>query len=150
MEEKKRKIFKVKYTNYFEPKKYLLTYTEIKFYNNLFEIAERLNLVLYTRVSIYELVNIKDTLYKRIAFRQCGHYTVDFVLATKDTSEIKLCIQLIDPYTDNVKTLKRQKFVDDLFDELNIKLLKIKITDEFNKDYMEIDINNIIGNQFIK
>ena len=150
MEDKKRKLFKVKYTNYFESKKYILTYTEIKFYKDLFEIAERLNLILFTKVSIYELINIKDTLYRRIALRQCGHHTIDFILASKDTCEIKLCIQLIDPYNNEKKTLRREKFVDELFDELKIKLYKIKITDEYNKDHLEININNILENQFIK
>ncbi len=67
---KNKRLFKIKYTNYFESKKYIITYNELKFYKEFFEIAQRLNLILLTKVSIHNLVNIKDTLYKNIALKQ--------------------------------------------------------------------------------
>lgn len=67
---RKKRIFKVKYTNYFEPRRYIITYNELKFYKDFFEIAERLDMILLTKVSIHNLVSIKDTLYRPIALKQ--------------------------------------------------------------------------------
>lgn len=139
----KRRLFKVKYTNYFEPKRYIITYTELKYYKDFLDMAKRLDLILLTKVSIYNLIKIKDTLYKRIAFKQCGHETIDFILADKETCRMRVCIQLDDPYNKKER-LKIDNFINELFDELNIKLIRIKIDEDFNKEYLENQIRNII------
>lgn len=139
----RRKIFKVKYTNYFESKRYIITYTELKYYKDLMEIARTLDLILLTKVSIYDLIQIKDTLYKKIAYRQCGHETIDFIFADKDTCRMRVCIQLKDPYNSK-KREKIDSFINDLFGELNIKLIRIPINKDFNKQYLENQIRNII------
>lgn len=141
---KKRRLFKVKYTNYFEPKKYIITFTELKFYKKFFEIAERLNLILLTKVSIHQLVSIKDTLYKPMALKQCGTECIDFMFADKETCKILLSIRLQDPYM-NEKKKKSERFITELCDELNINLIKMKITEDFNEIYLENQLSEIMA-----
>lgn len=145
MNNKKRKLFKINYIHYYEEIKYILTITEFKYYSDLLEIAERYDLVLLTKVSIYEVVKIKDTLYKRFAFLQCGRETIDFVLADKKDCRTKVCIKLDDPYLLREKKYsKKKKFIDELFSKLNINILRLNITDEYNKENIENKIRNII------
>ena len=139
----KRKLFKVKYSNYFETKRYIITYTELKYYKDLLDIAKSLDLILLTKVSIYDLIKVKDTLYKKIAYKQCGHETIDFILADKATCRMRVCIQLEDPYNKQVRE-KTDNFINELFEELNIKLIRIQTNKEFNKEYLESQIRNII------
>lgn len=141
--ESKRKLFKVKYSNYFETKRYIITYTELKYYKDLLDIAKSLDLVLLTKVSIYDLIRVKDTLYKKIAYKQCGHETIDFVFADKATCRMRVCVQLKDPYNKQERE-KTDNFINELFQELNIKLIRIQTNKEFNKEYLESKIRNII------
>lgn len=143
--QKKRKLFKVKYTNYFTAKRYIITYTELKYYKDLLEIATNLNLILLTKVSIYNLVQLKDTLYIPIGKKQCGNETIDFILSEKDSCRMRVCIQLDDPYNKNKKKVKRNEFINELFDELDIKLIRIKINEEYNKEYLESQIRKIVS-----
>lgn len=141
--QEKKKLFKVKYTNYFETKRYIITYTELKYYKDLLDMAKRLDLILLTKVSIYNLIQIKDTLYKKIAYRQCGHETIDFIFADKESCRMRVCIQLDDPY-NKLEREKKDNFINELFEELDIKLIRIQINKDFNKEYLENQIRNII------
>ena len=77
---RKKRLFKVKYTNYFEARRYIITYNELKFYKEFLEIAQKLNLILLTKVSIHNLVSIKDTLYKKIALKQMRNWKYRFYI----------------------------------------------------------------------
>lgn len=67
----KRRIFKINYIHYFEPIRYIITYNELQFYKQFAELAERLGMILLTKVSIHNLVGLKsDTFYKTIGLRQ--------------------------------------------------------------------------------
>lgn len=137
---KKRRLFKVKYTNYFEPQKYIMTFTELKFYKQFFEIAQRLNLILLSKVSLHELVIIKDTLYRPMALKQCGTESIDFVFVDEN-GKIILCIRLQDPY---INKFKKERFITELFDELNIKLVRIKLNDYLNEIQLENQLAELI------
>lgn len=141
---RKTRLFKVKYTNYFEARRYMITYNELEFYKKFFEIAERLNMILLTKVSIYNLVNIKDTLYKTFAFKQCGKETIDFIFADKDTCRARMCINLDDPY-ESKERIKKNQFVNELFKELDINLIRIRIDEDYNFFYLENKLREIIA-----
>lgn len=67
----KRKIFKINYIHYFDSLRYIMTYNELQFYNQFMELAEKLGMILLTKVSIHSLVVLKeDTIYKPIGLRQ--------------------------------------------------------------------------------
>ena len=145
MKKEKRKIFKVKYTNYFVPKRYIITYTELRYYKDLLEISSSLDLILLTKVSIYNLIQLKDTFYKSIGKRQCGNQTIDFILSDKESCRMRLCIQLDDPYNKERQKIRRDKFINELFSELNIKMIRIKINEEYNKEHLENQIRQIVS-----
>ena len=53
---------KIDYKKYYKPKIYITTINEMKFYNVLLEIAKELDYLLFTQVSLYNIVQLKDNL----------------------------------------------------------------------------------------
>ena len=116
----------------YEKKTYLLTQNELKFYKLLKNITDKNNLNLFCQVALYEIIkskNIKD-------FNKIKSKTIDFVI-TDVNCKIKLCIELDDPTHIKENRQKRDEFVDNLFKELNIKLIRIPVQSYYNLNELE-------------
>lgn len=55
-----------------------------------------------------------------------------------------MCIKLEEPYITEKKQIKKDRFVTDLFETLNINLMKIKINEEFNINDLEIELRKTL------
>lgn len=116
----------------YEKKTYLLTQNELKFYKLLKNITDKNNLNLFSQVALYEIIkskNIKD-------FNKIKSKTIDFVI-TDVNCKIKLCIEFDDPTHIKENRQKRDEFIDDLFKELNIKLIRIPVQGYYNLSELE-------------
>ena len=132
---KQEKIENEDLSSLYEKKTYLLTQNELKFYKLLKSITDKNNLNLFSQVALYEIIKSKNIKY----FNKIKSKTIDFVI-TDVNCKIKLCIELDDPTHIKENRQKRDKFVDNLFKELNIKLIRIP--------YWEFDnIENILINK---
>ena len=106
-----------------EKKEYLLTKNELKFYKLLKNITDKIDLNLFTQVSLYQIVNCKD--YKE--FNRIKSKSIDFVITEKNC-KIKLCIEL-DDNTHNYKNrIERDNFINKLFERTKYKTIKSTIT----------------------
>ena len=111
----------------YEKKTYLLTQNELKFYKLLKNITEKNNLNVFSQVALYEIIkykNIKD-------FNKIKSKTIDFVI-TDSNCKIKLCIELDDPTHIKENRQKRDEFINKLFKDLDIKLLRIPTQNYYN------------------
>ena len=116
----------------YERKNYLLTQNELKFYKLLKNITDKNNLNLFSQVALYEIVkskNIKD-------FNKIKSKTIDFVI-TDINCKIKLCIELDDPTHIKENRQKRDEFINSLFNELNIILIRIPVQGYYNLSELE-------------
>lgn len=117
----------IDYNEKYKKKDYLLTQTELKFYKLLKQITDELNLVVCPQVTLYQIVqnkNFKD-------FNKIQNKCIDFVIAEPNL-KIKLCIEL-DDYTHNRnKRVKRDEFINKLFSDLGIKLIRIPVQGYYN------------------
>ena len=127
------------YKKLYSKKEYLLTQNELKFYKLIKNITDKNNLNLFTQVALYEIIktnNIKE-------FNKIKSKTIDFVITDINT-KIKICIELDDVTHINEKRQERDKFIENLFKELNIKLIRIPVQNYYNlKDIEEKIKNNI-------
>lgn len=138
---KKQIIVKDNYSNYYSAKSYILTLNELNFYKVLIEIAKELNLLLLCQVSLYSIIETKHKNDKY--FNKIRSKSIDFVLVRESDCRIKLCIEL-DDRTHNFKNRKeRDKFINELFRDLHINLLRIKS----DKIYDKKELKNIISLQ---
>jgi len=119
-------------SNLYEKKNYLLTQKELKFYKLLKSVTNKYNLNLFTQIALYEIIKSKN--YKD--FNKIKSKTIDFVIADSNC-QIKLCIELDDSTHIQEKRQKRDKFINELFKQLDIKLLRIPEQNYYNLEELE-------------
>lgn len=120
------------YSKIYEKNEYLLTSTELKFYKLLKGITDKLELSLFTQVSLYGIVknkNFKD-------FNKIKSKSIDYVITEKNC-KIKLCIELDDKTHNKQKRIERDEFINKLFNDLDIKLLRIPVESYYNIEKLE-------------
>lgn len=132
----------IKNNNYkedYEKKEYLLTPTELKFYKLLKTITDELNYTLFTQIALYEIVNCKN--FKN--FNKIKSKSIDFVITEKNC-KIKLCIELDDKTHNTNKRIERDNFINNIFKELDIKLLRIPVQNFYNLEELKQKIQESI------
>ena len=143
----------IEYKRYYKPKIYITTLNEMKFYNVLLEIAKELDYILFSQVSLYNIVQIKEGLdYSTHTkyFNKIAAKSIDFVLVDKKC-RIKLCIELDDSTHQNKKRIERDKFINQLFKELEIDLLRYPVYNIYYKETLKNKIKeNIKDHYYIK
>ena len=85
---------------HYKKKLYLTTKTELEIYKILLEICTKYNLILFTQVVLYEIVQVNEKPFTREYakyFNKICSKSIDFVIADKETTRIRLCIELDDP-----------------------------------------------------
>lgn len=111
---------------------YLLTKNELKFYKILKQITNKLGYSLFCQVSLYQIVSSKN--YKD--FNKIKSKSIDFVI-TQENCKILLCIELDDSTHQKQKRIERDNFIDKLFKDLEIKLLRIPVQNFYNIEELE-------------
>ena len=115
------------YKFYYKPRIYITTLNELKFYNVLLEIAKELDLILFAQVSLYSIISVNERLNKsnqQKYFNKISRKSIDFVMVNKENCKIKLCIELDDTTHLKNQRKERDNFINELFEELNIPLLR--------------------------
>lgn len=136
----------VDFKKYYKKKRYITTKNEGKFYSEILKICKKYDLILLTQVALYELVEVnldkKDKEYLRY-FNKIKSKTIDFVIVDEETTRIRLCIEL-DDYTHKYKSrIERDNFINELFKQLEINLLRIQSSYSCNYEEIEEKIKNV-------
>lgn len=125
---------------YYKPKRYVITLNELNFYTVLSEIAKELDLVVFSQVSLYNILETKPNLdykTKKIYFSKISSKSIDFVLVDKNNCRIKLCIELDDSTHNYKKRMSRDAFINKLFEDLEIDLLRYPVYNTYYKDTLK-------------
>lgn len=127
------------YKKYYKPKIYITTLNEMKFYTVLLEIAKELDYILFSQVSLYNIISMQDNLdYSTHTkyFNKIASKSIDFVLVDKKC-RIKLCIELDDNTHKKKSRIERDKFINELFKDLEIDLLRYPVYDIYYKETLK-------------
>lgn len=127
------------YKNYYKPKRYITTLNEMNFYKVLLEIAKELDYILFSQVSLYNIIKMKDNLdYSTHTkyFNKIASKSIDFVLVDKKC-RIKLCIELDDNTHKKKSRIERDKFINKLFKDLEIDLLRYPVYNTYYKETLK-------------
>ena len=139
------------YKKYYRPKRYIITKNELNFYKILIEVAKELNLVVFAQVSLYNILQTKrelDYKTKESYFKRIASKSIDFVLADPNNCRIKLCIELDDSTHNRQDRIKRDKFINELFKELEINLLRYPVYNTYYKETLKKQIQNNIKEHY--
>ena len=123
----------------YHKKIYLLTSDELKFYKLLKPIVNRNELNLFTQVALYEIVKAKDIK----DFNKIKSKSIDFVI-TDLNCKIKICIELDDASHLKDSRQKRDIFIETLFNDLGIKLLRIPVQSYYDLTTLEAKIKELL------
>lgn len=138
------------YKKYYKPKIYITTLNEMKFYNVLLEIAKELDYILFSQVSLYNIISMQDSLdYSTHTkyFNKIASKSIDFVLVDKKC-RIKLCIELDDNTHKKKNRIERDNFINELFKELEIDLLRYPVYNIYYKDTLKRKIQESIKEHY--
>ena len=137
------------FKNYYEAKRYLITKNELNFYKILIEVASELNLIVFSQVSLYNIIRTKNGLnnsVKQKFFNKIASKSIDFVLVNPENCRIKLCIELDDTTHNSPNRIERDNFINELFRQLDIGLLRYPVYDKYFKDILKKRIQENIKN----
>lgn len=123
----------------YDKKIYLLTSDGLKFYKLLKPIVNRNELNLFTQVALYEIVKAKDIK----DFNKIKSKSIDFVI-TDLNCKIKICIELDDASHLKDSRQKRDIFIETLFNDLGIKLLRIPVQSYYDLTTLEAKIKELL------
>lgn len=137
-QEKENTEEKINYNDKYIKKDYLLTPTELKFYKILKIITDELNLVICPQVPLYEIV--KNIEYKD--FNKIASKSIDFVICEPNL-KIKICIELDDYTHKQEKRIKRDKFVNELLQATDIKIIRIPVQNFYDKEGLKKKIIDV-------
>lgn len=130
---KKEEITNIDITKY-KLNKNIFTDIERFFYKVLREITEKMDLIIMTKVRLADIIYTENNNYKYFNKIKAKH--IDFVLIDS-SGNIKLLIELDDKSHDNYERQERDKFLNEIFENLNIKLLRIKAKYSYNIKELE-------------
>lgn len=132
------------YNEHYIARNYILTKNELTIYDILMNIAKELELTLLSQVSLYSILKSRNDNDKY--FNKIRSKSIDFVLIDKKTSKIEICIELDDSTHQQPERIERDNFINQLFNDLKIPLLRIKVKEQYNK----IEIENELMKKIIK
>ena len=140
------------YPEVYERKEFLITKNELKFYKLLLSIVDIMELQIFTQVSLYEIISVKKTLnsseYNKY-FNKIKSKSIDYVL-TDRMSRIKLCIELDDKTHNYKNRIERDNFINDLFNSLDIPILRIQLSKYYDMDNIKKTIINLLNSWEIR
>ena len=138
------------YKKYYKSKIYITTLNEMKFYTVLLEIAKELDYILFSQVSLYNIISMQDNLdYSTHTkyFNKIASKSIDFVLVDKKC-RVKLCIELDDNTHKKKSRIERDKFINELFKDLEINLLRYPVYNVYYKETLKRKIQENIGEHY--
>jgi len=118
----------------FEKRRYLCNKDERNFFRYLVRSVSRDYLVL-TKVRLADLMVVDASLTDRKkieAYEKIASRKADFVLVDRATTEIRVVIELFNGRINNAKRVQQGLFIDRLFDEVRIPLLRIRLSENYH------------------
>ena len=118
----------------YQPNNYLMTKTELIFLKQLesFFKTENLDMKIFTQVRLNSIIDVSDHNWADI--NKINRKSIDFVVTDNATCRIACCIEL-DDYTHNrPNRQERDAFVNSLFENVNIKLFRVKVKNNYSSD----------------
>ena len=141
----------INYNYFYKPKRYVTTLNELIFYQTLLEICKELDLILFSQVSLYSIIEVKQNLNKSLwakYFNKINRKSIDFVLVDKTNCRIKLCIELDDKTHNKKNRIQRDLFINELFQQLHIKLLRYPVYPKYYKETLKEKIKKKIEENY--
>ncbi|MCI9286803.1 MAG: DUF2726 domain-containing protein [Clostridia bacterium] len=115
----------------------IFTNNERFFYKILKEITYSMDLIIMTKVRLADIIYCKNNNYSDFNKIKAKH--IDFVLIDNN-GKIRLLIELDDKSHENYERKQRDKFLNEIFENLKINLLRIPTKNIYNIEELKAKI----------
>ncbi len=116
-----------------------MTETELKFCKELKSITDKYELIVIPQIQLQKILSTNNDIY---AFNKIKAKSIDFAIVDKNYN-YKMFIEL-DDYTHNRKNrAKRDSFINELFNRYNLKLIRIRVSNNYNKEELENRVKEV-------
>lgn len=105
--------------------KYILTKNEYYFYNILKPITDRHNYLICPKIGIKDIVDVTDHRNYMKYFKKISQKHIDFIICDNNLKPL-YGIELDDKSHEKEKAFKNDNFKNLLFNEIGLKLIRIK------------------------
>lgn len=119
----------------------VLTNNEIAFYKQLLPIADSLNLTIFPKVRIADILSIKKGTAKsewQSAFNRIQSKHVDFVIVKRLTLDTVCVIELDDSSHDKQSAVKNDTFKNEAFKKVSLPIIRTRTIDGMRNKLQEI------------
>ena len=133
---------KIDYNNYYTNKK-VMTPGEEYFFKELKKMTNKLDLYIFPQVNMERYINVKKTKeiysYRNRIKSRCIDY-----LIIKNDNTILCGIELDDKSHEKNERIKRDEFINTLFDKINIQLFRIPQREKYNMEILENKLKELL------
>jgi hypothetical protein len=122
----------------YKSKQYFFSKAERKFYEVLKEVADEMDMVVFAKVRLADLIYLpksEDNWIK--GWNKIKSKHIDFVLCDKESYQPKVAIELNDSSHNKYKRKERDRFLEFTFEDVDIKFIEIKPSGQYTKSEME-------------
>jgi len=126
------------YKEKYESKRYMISLNELNFFKQLQKLIDEMDLNLFTQVSLYSIIETKNKTYNYEELNKIKSKSIDFVIADKKSCRARLCIELDDSTHKKYDRKTRDKFINELFENMKVKLLRITVKENYEEEIQQI------------
>lgn len=112
----------------------LLTKEEQKFFTYLKQLTLKYNYLTFVQVALSQIVQVNNNHNYWHLLGKIKQLVIDFVIYDSFNEEIICCIELDDETHNKSKRIKRDIFIDEVFEEIKIPLVHIIRKNDYNND----------------
>jgi len=128
----------------YKKNKYLFSLTERSFYNVLEKITSKENYLLFSKVRMEDLLWIPRNISSKERFgwrNRIKSRHVDFLICDKENISPLLVIELDDSSHNTIKAKRKDAFVNKVFKDAEIPLLRVKVKKYYSEEDILKEIN---------
>lgn len=122
----------------YKKNEYFFTMNEKHLYSIINKIAEKMNVVIFSKVRLADLIYIKsksENYYTHWNKIKAKH--IDFVICNKINYNILFVIELDDKSHERQDRIERDIFIDNALEAAKLPYFHIKVENNYNADYLE-------------
>lgn len=131
--------------NSYHLKESLLTKNEMEFYDTLKNVVKD-DLIIFSMVRLADIFSIERGNGYQASLNRINSRHVDFLLCNKDTKKPVVAIELDDRSHERSSRIKRDDFVNQLFDRAGLPLLRYPSKYRYSEDDIYGKLNPVLMN----
>lgn len=124
----------------------ILTKAELKFYDTLYDVCNDLDVTLFTKVRVADIVKVKNKDNYFTYFNKISSKHIDFVLCDNATLKPLVCLELDDRSHYRKDRMERDKFINEVLSSIGYEVVHIPCKYKYDKEDVKLELQNALKN----